>query len=164
MHPHTDGQTCYEITKLDQQCPKLNVQYMNIPIKSKVFFDDDLKIMSQDKRHSLSPYTKLDLEVTKEVSIVNVEELATLCHHDVVRVTVSNTQHVCSNTVTSTRPTETLSCLLQSATKTLQCKYHCCYKNKCYSQALINVQGLVALKLNIAKFPKQTPCSTRMLF
>lgn len=75
--------------------------------------------MSQDKWHSLSPYTKLDLEVSEEVSIVNVEELATLCHHDVVRVTVSNAQHVCSNTVTSTRSTETLSSLLKSANKTL---------------------------------------------
>ena len=86
----------------------------HVPIKSKVFFNDDLKVMSQDKRHPLSPYTKLDLEVSEEVSVVNVEELATLCHHDVVRVTVSNAQHVCSNTVTSTRPAEPLSCLLQS--------------------------------------------------
>lgn len=83
--------------------------------------------MSQDKRHSLSPYSKLDLEVAKEVSIVNVEELATLCHHDVVRVTISNAQHICSNTVTSTRPTEPLSSLLQSTNQTPQwiklCKY-----------------------------------------
>ena len=92
---------------------------VHVPIKSKVFFDDNLKVMSQDKWHSLSPYTKLDLEVSEEVSIVNVEELATLCHHDVVRVTVSNAQHVCSNTVTSTRSTETLSSLLKSANKTL---------------------------------------------
>ena len=79
-----------------------------------MLFDDNLKVMSQDKWHSLSPYTKFDLEVSEKVSIVNVEELATLCHHNVVRVTVSNSQHICSNTVTSTRPTETLSSLLQS--------------------------------------------------
>ena len=78
--------------------------------------------MSQHKRHSLSPYTKFDLEVTEEVSIVNVEELATLCYHNVVRVAVSNTQHVRSNTVTSTRPTESFSSLLQSTNKTPQCK------------------------------------------
>ena len=84
----------------------------NVPIKSKMFFNDDLKVMSQHKRYSFSPHTKFDLKVTKEVSIVNMEELATFCDHDVVRVTVSNTQHICSNTVTSTRTTESFSSLL----------------------------------------------------
>ena len=99
-----------------------HLKIYNEPIKSKVFFNDNLKVMSQHKRHSLSPYTKLDLEVTEEVPIVNVEELATLCHHDVVRVAVSNTQHIRSNTVTSTRPAKPFSSLLQSKNKTPQCK------------------------------------------
>ena len=59
-------------------------------------------------------YTRLiDLKVAKEVSEVNVEELPTLGDHDVIRVTVSNTQDIRSNTVTSTRQTERLRCLLE---------------------------------------------------
>ena len=80
-----------------------------IPIKSKVLVNDNLKVVSQHKRYPFSPDTKLDLEVAQEVAIVNVKELATLCHHDVVRVTVSYTQHIRDNTVTSTGATESFS-------------------------------------------------------
>ena len=83
-----------------------------VPIKSKVFVDDDLKVVSQHERNSLPPHTKLDLEVTQEVAIVNVEELPSLCYHDVVRVTVSNAQNIRGHTVPSTGTTECLSSLL----------------------------------------------------
>lgn len=54
------------------------------PVKSKVFVNNDLKVVSQHKRHSFPSHTKLDLEVTQEVSIIDVEELTSLSHHDVV--------------------------------------------------------------------------------
>lgn len=74
--------------------------------------DDNLKVMSQHKRYSFSPDTKLDLEVAQKVAIIDVEELAPFGDHDVIRVTVSYTQYVCHNTVTSTGATEPLSSFL----------------------------------------------------
>ena len=54
-----------------------------------------------------------DLEVPQKVSEVNMEQLASLSDHDVVRVTIANPQDVGSNTVTSTREEERLRCLLE---------------------------------------------------
>ena len=44
---------------------------------------------------------------------VNVEQLPTLCDHNVVRVTVTNAQYVCGHTVGSTGNTECLSCFVE---------------------------------------------------
>jgi len=67
----------------------------------------------------------LYLEVSQEVSKVNVEQLATLCDHNVVRVTVPYTQHICGNTVASAGNAECLSCLAEPMRKrhTLICTW-----------------------------------------
>ena len=83
-------------------------------VKAVVLFNDNLKVMSQYKRHSLSTYTEFDFKVSQEVAKVNVEELSPLSDHDVVRMPVTNPQHICRHAVTSTRQRECFSSLLQS--------------------------------------------------
>lgn len=66
------------------------------------FSDDIYKIMRQDKRLTFPLDTKLLLEMSKNVTKVNMEQLTILHHHDVIRVTVSNTQNISGYTITST--------------------------------------------------------------
>lgn len=92
-------------------------------VKAIVFLNDDLKVMCQHKRNSLSTHSKLDLEVAQEVAEVNMEQLSPLSHHDVVRVPVSYAQHIRSHTVSSTGEGEGLSRLHQSV-HTLEGHYY----------------------------------------
>ena len=72
----------------------------------------------QQVGHLLSfPPSLLHLEVAKKVSEVDVEELPTLSDHDVVRVTVADSQHIRGHAVACTRHTEGLLRLKEPATK-----------------------------------------------
>lgn len=71
-----------------------------------MLLNDEGEVVRQDKGHKLSLHAKFALKVAKEVAIVDVEQLPVLGHHDVVRVAVSNPQHIGSHTVASTRIAE----------------------------------------------------------
>ena len=73
-----------------------------LPIVAEVLVNDDHKVVGQYKRHPLSPHPKLDLKVAQKVAKVNVEQLAALCDHDVVRVTISNAKNIGGHAVAST--------------------------------------------------------------
>lgn len=66
------------------------------------FGDDVLKVMSQNKRDPFTPNAKLFFEVTQDVTEIDVEHLAVLLDHNVVRVSVSYTEHVSGDAVAST--------------------------------------------------------------
>ena len=71
-----------------------------------MLLNDEGEVVRQDKGHKLSLHAKFALKVAKEVAIVDVEQLPILGHHDVVRVAVSDPQHIGSHTVASTRIAE----------------------------------------------------------
>ena len=82
-------------------------------VKGKVLVDDDLKVLREDKWHSLPPHAKLHFKVPQKVTKVDVDQLSSLRDEDVVRVTVSNAQHVRGHTVASTGEAECLCSLVQ---------------------------------------------------
>lgn len=61
-----------------------------------------LHFSREDKESPFSLEAELTLEVAKEVSEVNVEEVSCLGHHDVAVVSVSHSHYESSHTVTST--------------------------------------------------------------
>lgn len=69
--------------------------------------------MRQDEGLSLPPDAKLFFEVAKDMPKVDVEKLAILHNHNVVRVTVSYSQDVGGHTVPSTGQSELMDCLVK---------------------------------------------------
>lgn len=70
-------------------------------MEAHVLFNDEGEVICQHKRNKLPLYTKLALEVAKEVAVVNVKQLSILGHHDVVRVAVPDAQHIGCHAVAS---------------------------------------------------------------
>ena len=73
----------------------------NSRLEAHVLLNDEGEVICQHKRNKLPLYTKLALEVAKEVAIVNMEQLSILGHHDIVRVAVPDPQHIGSHAIAS---------------------------------------------------------------
>lgn len=72
--------------------------------KNFTFWNNFNEIFGQYKWHSLSFNTIFLLKMTKKVSEVNVEKSTLLIDHNIVRMSVANTEYKGGNTVSCARP------------------------------------------------------------
>ena len=78
------------------------------------FGDDADEVFGEDEGNALAVDPKLLLAVVEKVAKVDVEHLAVLVDHDVVRVTVTDAQNECGHTIPSAGLGERVNCSLIS--------------------------------------------------
>lgn len=70
---------------------------------------DEGHFLGEHERSSFSLDTEFALEMAKEVTKIDVEQITSICQHDVIRVSVSNSQNISCHTISSTRSDEIFS-------------------------------------------------------
>ena len=102
---------------------KKNGTKLRYYLKSKKFFaflwiffsfaDDIKKIVSKYKWDSFSVDAKFLLKMTKEMSEINVKDLAIFTDHNIIRMSIAYTKYECSYAVASTTKGECFNCLIE---------------------------------------------------